>query len=432
MSYSQDSSKLRTPKRFRVPALSVLGIRDYRLIWGSTTLSNMGIFSDMVVLALLVLDLTDFRLWVALVGFFRFLPWLVFGIFAGLIADRASRWHVMVISRSANVLVITVVLVLVITDWVQPWHTILTALALGFALVLDIPSRQSFIQDLVGPQNLVRAMSLDTITFTIGSILGPLCAGLFVELTGFTGAYIFLLSINVLSLIAIIQVKSRIARPSTTSQPVWQNIVSGIRYSLHNRSIRAVLVLTLIMNFLAFGAMQLFPVVARDHLHVGPGLTGVLISATGIGTLIGASTIVFMGITRYHGRIFVVGSSLHLVCLLLFALSPWYPLSFLMLLMMGVGLSGFATMQFTIMLISSAPERRGAVLGVLGICIGAGPLGILAMGGVATLLNSEWAIGIGAVAALLLIIPAMILSPVMWRPTAVGTEGAVGPGEISP
>ena len=411
--------------------MSVFQIRDYRLVWGSTTLGHTCMFMDIVVLGLLVLQRTDSPLWVALVGAFRFMPWLVFGVFSGLIADRANRWRVMVMARSANVLVIAIVLTLVITDWVQPWHMLLTALALGWAMVLDQPSRQSFIHDLVGSQSLVRAMSLEAITITFGAILGPLLAGLFVELTGFMGAYLFLLSLYILSLVGISQVNSRIARSSATTRRLWQDLVSGLRYSLRNQTIRAVLATTVIMNFMAFSGMQLFPVVARDHLHVGPGLTGVLISASGIGAMIGAIIIVYLGVTKYHGRIYVLGSSLNLGGMLLFALSPSYPLSFLMLLVAGIGMAGFGTMQSTIILLSSAPERRGAALGVLGLCIGVGPLGILSMGAVATHLNSQSAIGIGAAFGLLLMLPVLLLSPLMRRPTAVGSEDAIRPGGIA-
>ena len=377
---------------------------------------------DIVVLGLLVLDRTDSPFWLALVGALRFLPWLLFGVFAGLIADRANRWRVMVVARGTNVVAIAIVLLLVATDWVQPWHTLLTSLALGWALVLDQPSRHSFILDLVGSRNLIRAMSLDSITFTIGTIIGPLLAGLFVEITGFTGAYIFLLSIYVLSLIGMSQIRSRIFRAATASQPILQNLVSGIRYSFQNRTIRAILIVTLILNLMVFGAVPLFPVVARDHLHVGPGLTGVLISAFGIGTLIGTAIIVYIGNTKYHGRILVLGGSLALLGLLLFALSPWYSLSFLMLLILGLGGSGFFTMQSTTILLSSSQEKRGMTLGVLSLCIGVGPLGILAIGGVATLVTPPVAISISSAVGLLLMVPVVILSPLMWRPTAVNND----------
>lgn len=411
--------------------MSVFQIRDFRFLWGSTVLGNTCLFMDIVVLGLLVLDRTDSPFWLALVGALRFLPWLLFGVFAGLIADRANRYRVMVVARSTNVVAIAIVLLLVATDWVQPWHTLLTSLALGWALVLDQPSRHSFILDLVGSRNLIRAMSLDSITFTIGTIIGPLLAGLFIEVTGFTGAYIFLLSIYVLSLIGMSQIRSRVFSAAKASQPILQNLVSGIRYALQNRIVRSILIVTLIMNLVVFGAVPLFPAVARDHLHVGPGLTGVLISAFGIGTLVGTAIVVYMGSTKYHGRIFVLGGSLALLSLLLFALSPWYSLSFLMLLMLGLGSSGFFTMQSTTILLSTSQEKRGMALGVLSLCIGVGPIGIMAIGGVATQLTPPVAISIGSAVGLLLMLPVVILSPLMGRTTAVFTEGATSPEETS-
>ena len=392
-------------------------------------MNNTCMFMDMVVLALLVLKLTDSAWWVALVGSLRFMPWLFFGIFAGLIADRVNRWRVMVTSRSINVLVMIVLLVLIITNWIQLWHLLITTLVLGWAFVTDVPSRHSFIYDLVGKQNVVRAMSLETITFTIGTIVGPLMAGLLIEVADFTGAYLFLMSLYILAVITISRVKSRISRSSTSQQPLLQSLAGGLRYSLQHRTVRAVLIITLIMNFMGFSAMQLFPVVAKDPLDVGPGLTGILISAHGIGSLLGASFMVYIGATRYHGRIFALGSSLYLVGLLFFALSSWYPLSFVMLLVVGLGTAGFGTMQSTIILISATPERRGMALGVLGLCIGVGPLGMVQMGAVASLLNPQAAIGISAAAGLFLMALVIMLTPLVWQPTATQTDdGLEGEG----
>ena len=427
MDHNQASTNLDPLERSRVPAWRLFRIRDYRYLWASAALNNTCMFMDMVVLALLVLKLTDSAWWVAMVGSLRFMPWLVFGIFAGLIADRVNRWRVMLTSRSINVVVMIVLLALIVTDLIQLWHLLITTLVLGWAFVTEVPSRHSFIYDLVGQQNVVRAMSLETMTFTIGTVVGPLMAGLLVEVTGFTGAYLFLLSIYVLALLTICRVRSRIPRPFTSRQPILKILASGLRYSLENRTIRGVLIITLIMNFMGFSAMQIFPVVARDHLEVGPGLTGILISAHGIGSLLGASIMVYIGATRYHGRIFSLGSSLYLVGLLFFALSPWYPLSFVALLVVGLGTAGFGTMQSTIILISATPDRRGMALGVLGLCIGAGPLGMVQMGAVSTLLNPQAAIGISAVTGLFLMALVIMLTPLVWRPTATNTDGIEGP-----
>ena len=170
------------------------------------------------------------------------------------------------------------------------------------------------------------------------------------------------------------------------------------------------------MYALAFSYVQLLPVVARDHLQVGPGLTGVLASADGLGTLIGAVGLAAMGNVLRQGRVFLVGSILELISLVAFALSPWYALSFLLLMVVGMGNAGFSTMQSTIILLSAAPGMRGRAVGILGLCIGATPLGLLELGAIATLVSAPVAVGFNAILALLLLLPIMMLTPLLSGP----------------
>ena len=315
------------------------------------------------------------------------------------------------------------------TDRIQTWHVLVISLVQGWAFVLEIPSRHSFIYDLVGPQQVVRAWSLETFNFTVGLTLGALLAGLLIELSGFSGAFSLLLSLYVLTLVLVSLIKSRIPRLSTSSQRMWQSLASGLRYSVSNRAILGVLGVTLIMNAMAFSAFQLYPVVARDHLDVGAFLTGVLMSAPGIGLFFGVIIISFWGTVSYHGRIFVLGSMAQLVGLALFALSPWYPLSFLLLLLSGVGMCGFNLMQSPIILMSAVPEMRGRAMGVLGLSIGSAPFGLLEMGALATLLNPQASIAINALVGLALTVPLVILTPLVSQPIAVATAGTEAPEE---
>ena len=383
----------------------------------------------MVVLAWWVLKETESPWQVAMVATLRWAPMLGFGMFSGFIADRWNRWLIMVIAQSAPVLVTATLLALVIGDWIQTWHVFLGSLALGFAFVLEWPSRSSFIYDLVGRRNVVRAMSMETVNYTIGKVFGPLLAGILIELTGFRGAFLFLLVGYILPLTLLIQIKTRIPRASTVSQPVWQTLSTGLRYALGHKVIRGVLGATIIMNFFAFSAAQFFPVVAKDHLGVGAGLMGVLVSAEGMGVFIGAMFIASLGTIRYHGRFFVFGLAILLVALIAFALSPWYPLAFLMLLTVGLGGSGFATMQPSIMLMSAPPERRGMTMGVMGVFIGVTPLGILVLGAMTTVVDMHQAIAIGAVVGLLMIVPIIFLTPLVWRPIMTPDEGPEQPIE---
>jgi MFS family permease len=376
-------------------------------------MSNAGRWMETGVLGWLILDLTDSAWYVALVGAARSAPLLAFGLFAGLVADRTNRWLVMLCTQAINALMTGVLLALLLVGAIQPWHVLLVAFILGCGTILDMPSRRSLIYDLVGPQQVVSAMSLETINNTVGKFLGPLIGGLMLEMTGFAGVYLLLMVVYLLALSLVLQVRLNLAAPAGSAQPIWQSLVSGIHYALHNRMVLGVLGITVIMNALAFSYVQILPVMARDHLGVGPGLMGLLASADGMGTLIGALLLAGLGNRPQHGRIFALGALLELVCLLVFAASPWYILSFVLLLGVGMGNAGFSTMQSTIILLSAAPGMRGRAVGILGLCIGSTPLGILELGAVAAMVGVPAAIGLNAGLGLVLWVLSIGFTPIL-------------------
>ena len=395
---------------------SLLQLRDFRLMWAAGGLDNTGRWMDSVVMGLLVLNLTDSAFQVALLFVFRWLPMLAFAFLSGMVADRSNRWAIMVMARSVAVIATTAIMVLLIADIVEPWHVFIASFFLGLLFVLEFPSRRSLIYDLVGSDRIVGAMSLETINSTLGKFVGPFMAGLLIELTDFSGTYCFLVAVYVTSLVLIVMMKGRGPTRSTVSYAFWRTVSQGFKYSLSNSVIRSVLIITLIMNAMAFSVESLFPVVARDHLGVGAGLTGILISAQAIGSLAAASVIASLAAIRYHGRIFCLGLALQLLSLLFFALSPWYPVSFFMLLLAGLGAAGYSTMQSTIILISSEPEMRGTALGMLGQCIGVAAVGGLAVGIVANFFSAYIAVAISVSLGLALLVPAMFFSPLIRRP----------------
>jgi len=289
------------------PVWHILRDKDFRFLWASGGVDNVCRWMDTIVMSWLILQLTDSPFQVALLFVLRWLPLLLFALLSGMIADRANRWLVMAVARGSTTLVTAVVLFLVIADLVQPWHILLASLALGWIYVLEFPSRRSMIYDLVGGGNIVRAMSLETISMTVGRLIGPLAGGLLIQFSGFTGTYVFLLVGYSIAWALIHLIKARIPARAMPSRSFWRNLGEGVKYSLNNRVIRGVLGITLIMNAMAFSAESLFPVVAKDHLNVGAGLTGVLISAQAIGSLVTATVIVGLGAVRYHGRILCVG-----------------------------------------------------------------------------------------------------------------------------
>ena len=385
-------------------------------MWAAGGLDNTGRWMDSVVMGLLVLGLTDSAFQVALLFVFRWVPMLAFALISGMIADRSNRWAVMIAARAVAVASTAALLVLVVTDTVEPWHVFIASFFLGWLFVLEFPSRRSLIYDLVGSERIVSAMSLETINSTLGKFIGPFMAGLLIELTGFSGTYVCLLVVYAVSFFLILWMKGR--GPVRVSYPYafWNTVSRGFKYSVNNSVIRSVLIVTLIMNAMAFSVESLFPVVARDHLGVGAGLTGILISAQAIGSLAAASVIASLAVVRFHGRIFCLGLSIQLLSLLFFALSPWYPVSFLMLMLAGLGAAGYSTMQSTIILISAEPEMRGTALGMLGQCIGVAAVGGLVVGVLANFFSAQAAVAMSVSLGLVLLVPTMVFSPLVRRP----------------
>ena len=393
-------------------------------MWAAGGLDNTGRWMDVVVMGLLVLELTDSAFQVALLFVFRWVPMLAFALISGMVADRANRWAIMMVSRMVAVTTTGAVLVLVLADAVAPWHVFIASFFLGGLFVLEFPSRRSLIYDLVGSDRIVSAMSLETINSTLGRFMGPFLAGLLIELTDFSGTYIVLMVVYIVAFVLILVMKGRGPVRAPSPYAFWSTVSRGFKYSLNNSVIRSVLLITLIMNAMAFSVESLFPVVAKNHLGVGPGLTGILISAQAIGSLAAASVSASLAVIRYHGRIFALGLVLQLISLLFFALSPWYPVSFLMLMLAGLGAAGYSTMQSTIILISSEPEMRGTALGMLGQCIGVAAVGGLAVGVVANYFSAQAAVAMSVSLGLLLLIPVLSFSPLLRRPISPPAESA--------
>ena len=395
---------------------TVLRNRDFRFLWAAGGLDNSGRWMEAVVMGLLVLELTDSPFQVALLFVFRWAPMLLMALLSGMFADRADRWRLLVTSRTLIWAVIGALTALVAMGEIQPWHLFLGSLLLGWLYVLEFPSRRSFIYELVGGRQIVGAMSLETITVTIGRFIGPFSAGFIVEYEGYTSAFILLTMLYGLAWLFTLLVKSRIPARSSGPFNFWETAATGIRYAWSNRIIRSVLGFTMIMNALAFSVESLFPVVGRDHLGVGEGLTGLLIASQSIGTFVAAFGIGMLSGSAYHGRIFCVGLFIQLVSLVLFAFSPWYPLSFVLLLCAGIGTAGFGTMQSTIIMIAATPEVRGVSLGVLGHCIGVSAVGAVIVGQLAEHVDANVAVGMSTGLGLLLLFTLVPFSPLVRRP----------------
>jgi predicted MFS family arabinose efflux permease len=179
------------------------------------------------------------------------------------------------------------------------------------------------------------------------------------------------------------------------------------------------LYVTVVMNALAFPTRQFIPAIGSEYLGVGAGLVGLLAAAEGFGQLIGAGWLVSRRALQDHGRVFVAGSTLVLIMAVLFVWSPWYGLAFALLAIGGCGQAGFSTMQSTITMLGAPPDMRGRMMGLLSVCIGVStPLGTLEIGMIAAAFTVPIAITVNALAGLLLLWPAVAMTPLIRRSAA--------------
>ena len=417
------TQQLQPSPRDSVPLLSVLKNRAFRTIWYVGTLHEFARRMELLILSWLILQVTDSYFQLGLVLVFNNLPRPFISLFSGVIADRFSRHRIIFISQMVNAVTSGVMLFLVAfhMDLVSPWQVFAAIAMQGVTKSIEDPSRRTAILDIVGERQLVPALSLDTISNTSGKMAGPLLGGWLlgnVDISGeFTGAYVFVVSVHLINVVAITQLQIPRGISSQSGEAVWRGLRKAIGFALRSPTMRGLLYVTIVMNTMAFPVQQFIPAIGRDNLGVGVALVGLLVAAEGIGQLAGAGLIALARDVRYHGRVFALGSVSICVITILFVWAPWYTLAFALLAIGGVGQSGFGTMQSAITLLASPQEMRGRMMGLLSFCIGVGtPVGGLEMGAMAAIFTIQGAITANVAAGLVLMAPALVLTPLLWQP----------------
>lgn len=410
------------------PVFSVLQDRDFRAIWYVGTLRELSRRMELLVLGWLILQSTQSPLQLGLVLVFNNLPRPVLSLFTGFIADRLDRWRILMISQAINTVVAITLLALIVADSIAAWHVFAAVFLQGATKSLEDPSRRTGILDIVGERRLVNALSLDTISNTSGKMLGPLLGGIMIDASGqliaayltgasvesggFIGAAGLIVLIHLADLVLMTRVRIPKKERMTTVEPVWRSLGDSIRYALATPLLWGMLYVTIIMNALAFPLQQFIPDIGANSLGVGATLVGVLVAAEGIGQMGGAAAMALTRNLERHGLVFLLGSTAVLIMAILFVWSPWYMLAFGILIVGGVGQSGFGTMQSTITMLSAPPEMRGRMVGLMSVCIGIGtPLGGLAIGIMAETFGTPLAITVSAATGLALVAPSLALTP---------------------
>ncbi len=360
--------------------LSLLLDRNFRGLWSAGLLQWTIFGIEGLATSIYIFSLTESPLLVTSLLAARMAPMIILGSIAGALAERLPGIILLSLGYLTLAVVFFVLGTIYLLGTIELWHIFLGAFFTGTGLTLDNTVRRKAIGELAEGETLGTAMSLDISTLMLAMLLGPLVGGVIFEYAELSGAYF---CIGVIFLIALAVVRKTVLPTKDKhheKRHLLGEIIEGIKYARSNRVVTAILVITIVMNIFVLALFGLVPVVGIDILHLKPSINGVLLAASGTGGLIAAILISIYGRYSQYKRYYLWGSILLSVCILLFAFSTNFYISLALLIVGGVGLAGFGTMQVALLLVETPAHLRARILGLLTVCIGMGPVGVLHIG----------------------------------------------------
>ncbi len=375
--------------------------RNFQLFFSGQLISLVGTWMDNIAEGWLVYRLTHSPLLLGLATFSGQIPVFLLAPIGGMIADRWDRRKVVIGTQTASMCIAFTLAFLTLSKVVTVWEVIVLAACMGTVNAVDIPTRQAFLVEMVGREDLMNAIALNSSMFNAARVIGPSIAGLLVAWKG--EGWCFLL--NALSYIAVIAglIAMRIP-PKTpvvhTASPL-EHIAEGFRFAQNTAPIRAILVLLAVVSLVATPYTVLMPIFAAKILHGNARTLGVLMGATGVGAVTGALVLAARSGIRGLGRWVAFACGGFGISLVAFSFSHWYPLS--VVLLVPVGFCSMVQMASSNTLIQSmVPDRlRGRIMAIYSMMfMGTVPLGALLSGVLADRISAPWTVAIGGIGAI--------------------------------
>jgi predicted MFS family arabinose efflux permease len=365
-------------------------------------------------LSWLVLELTNSPLRLGLVSALQFGPVLLLSAVAGVAVDRTPKRHLILGTQMALMLPAFALAALAWTGWVRYWHVVTLAGVIGLVNALDMPSRQSFLVEMVGREDLLNAIALNSATFNAARVTGPALGGLLIARYGTAVAFL----LNALSFLAVVLTLVAV-RAGSEAKPrrgttIREELLDGVRYATRTPLVALILGLVFAVSTFAMNHGVLVPLFARDVLHEGVHVFGLLMASLGAGALVGAIAVAMLGYGRPPLAAVVIPGLGVAIAILGLAFVRHFALAAAVLFLVGIMQIVFQNGCNTIVQVTVPDELRGRVMGVyMMVFAGATPVGASLIGLVAE--------GVGVPAACLvgggLALAGVLLQLTRWRRT---------------
>ncbi len=376
-----------------------LRYRNFRLFFGGQMLSLIGTWMQQIAITWLVYRLTGSALLLGIVGFATQLPTFLLSPFAGVIADRYNRHRILVLTQSVAMAQAFLLAILTLTGHIEVWSIIALSAVLGLINAFDIPTRQSFVLDMIeNREDLPNAIALNSSMFNAARLIGPSIAGVLLAAIGEGMCFL----VNAVSFIAVIAallaMKLPPQKPSQQTGGVLQGFKEGLAYVKGFAPIRHILLLVAMVSGLGLPAFVLMPVYAKDIFGGGPHTLGFLMGAIGVGALSGAITLASRKSVLGLARWISLGTTIFASGLIAFAYSKILLLSVVLLFAIGFGMMVLLASCNTILQTVTDDDKRGRVMSFYTMAfMGMMPFGSLLAGSAASVIGTPMTVMISGI-----------------------------------
>lgn len=375
--------------------------RDFRLFWLGNLVSSIGVWMQHLAQAWLLLELTDSPLVLGVGGFLSFGPTLVLSLVGGTLADRLDRRRLLIVTQAVMMLLALFLGALVLVDRLTATLLLAVMLLGGIATALNSPAYQASIPDLVPPQDLTRAIALNSIQFNTARVLGHSSAGLLVATLGAAGCFFINGSTYVVMLAVLLRIHFRSRHLAGDRSSFPRRLAEGLAYVQTHGPTRHLLCLLAVVSGLGLPYFFLLPVFARDVLHQDPGRLGYLMGSVSLGALAGGFVSAYVARTAGRERTVLTGTAAFWLALLAFSASRHYVLSLGLLALLGAALALTVVAANSLLQAMTPPPMRGRVMSAYGMALnGMAPIGSLVAGSLAQAVTAPIAIAAMAVLGL--------------------------------
>lgn len=386
----------------RLRTFSALRHRNYRLYWFGMLVAIIGLQVQMVAQAWLVYDLTGSTALLGMTGLMQAIPTLALTLFGGVLADRVDRRRLIMVTQAGSGLLLLLLATLTATGMVQVWQIFAIAFLTGAISAFDQPARMALVPHLVKREDLMNAIAMGSMVWQSSRIVGPSLAGLLIGLFGVAACFYLTTAGMFVMVLALFAVRVPRVEPPERRPEMLRDLREGVGFVVRDPIFSTLLGLTFFNSLFGMSYATMMAVFARDVLDAGSQGYGFLLGVSGVGALLGATTLASLGNVRRKGPLLLGGAFAFGLLIVLFSLSRVYAVSLGLLFAMGAVNALYMTTVNTQLQALVPDALRGRVMSIYSLTWSLMPLGGFLSGALAArfadpAVGAPVAVGLGGV-----------------------------------